>query len=143
MIELIVTLIVVGILAVVILPRWNGTSGFDERGFRDEIVAGLHYAQKSAIAAHLTVCVTFAATTATFSYSSFGAANCTGGSPLPGPDGKDFTVTATGSAAFAAVPADIVFDAAGRPTTGGATFSFVNLPAALNATLEAETGYVH
>jgi MSHA pilin protein MshC len=143
LVELIVTMIVVGILAAVILPRWNGSSGFDERAFRDRVAAGLRYAQKSAIAARRTTCATFTATAVTFSISSFGAANCTGGVPLVGPDGASLITTATNSASFSTIPSDVVFDAAGRPTSGAGTLSFTGLPADLNVTIEAETGYVH
>jgi MSHA pilin protein MshC len=144
MVELVITLVIVGILAVTVLPRWNGSSGFDERGFRDTIISGLRYGQKSAIAAHRTVCATFTSTTASFSISAaFDDANCSGGATLAGPDGNAYVVSARGSATFSAVPADIVFDAAGRPTTGLASLSFTNLPSSLAVTVETETGYVH
>lgn len=143
LVELIVTMIVAGILAAVVLPRWNGSSGFDERAFRDRVAAGLRYAQKSAIAARRTTCATFTATTVTFSISSFNVANCSAGAPLPGPDGVDLVVMATGSASLSAIPSDVVFDAAGRPTSGAGSMSFSGLPADLNVTIESETGYVH
>lgn len=143
-IELVVTIVIVGILSVAIFSKWNGSSGFDERGFRDTVISGLRYAQKSAVAAHKTVCATFTATTVTFTRSlTFGAASCVGGVPLEGPDSNPFVVVARGAATFAPVPADIVFDAAGRPTTGAVALAITGLPAALNVTVEAETGYVH
>lgn len=143
-VELIVVIIMAGILAAVAMPRWRGESGFEERQFRDELVAALRYAQKSAIAARRTVCATFSATSATFSIAPppYNAASCVGGSALVGPDGQALVVGATGSAGFPAVPADVIFDSAGRPTTGGVTLSFTGLPAGLDVTVEAETGYV-
>ena len=143
LIELIVTLVVLGILAATILPRWSGPSGLEQRTFRDRMVAGLRYAQKSAIAARRTVCASFTATTATFSMAAFNAADCSTSAPLPGPDGVDLVVKASGSASLASVPGTIVFDAGGRPTTGAVLLTFTDLPASLNVTLEAETGYVH
>lgn len=57
LIELIVIMIVLGILAVTILPRFADRSSFESRGFRDETVAILRYAQKSAVAQRRVVCV--------------------------------------------------------------------------------------
>ena len=58
MIELIVVIILIGILAVVALPRFADRSDFEARGFQDETRALLRYAQKSAIAQRRNVCVT-------------------------------------------------------------------------------------
>lgn len=145
LIEVVVVMIIVGILAIVIIPKWSGSSGFDERAFRDRVVAGLRYAQKSAIASRRTVCATFSASPAQVSFrisNTNGAADCTTGSALIGPTASALEVTATGSASFAALPSSIVFDAAGRPG-GGASISISGLPASLAITVEAETGYVH
>ncbi|MBS1144449.1 MAG: Prokaryotic N-terminal methylation site [Proteobacteria bacterium] len=138
-------MVIIGIMAVVLLPKWSGGSGFDERGFRDRVVTALRYAQKSAIAARRTVCASFSAAPATVTVSISnvnGAANCTGGSALAGPDTRPLVVTASGNVSFAALPADVVFDAAGRPAAG-AVISVSGLPASLAITVEAETGYVH
>jgi MSHA pilin protein MshC len=145
LVELVVTIVIIGILAAVALPRWNGSSGFDERGFRDQVAAALRYAQKSAVAARLTTCATFSAAppTVTFRISnSNGAADCSAGAALVGPDGSALVVSAPGSVAFASLPGDIVFDAAGR-TKAAASVAISGLPAALAITVEAETGYVH
>ena len=142
--ELIVTIIVAGILAAVALPRWGGDTGFEGRGFRDETVAALRYAQKSAIAARRTVCASFTATQASFRVSSAnGAADCTAGSALIGTRDDLMVVNATGSASYSPVPAAVIFDAEGRPTTGAASITISGLPAALAIAVEAETGYVH
>lgn len=145
LVELVAVLVIAGILAAVIIPKMNAGTGFDERGFRDRVVAGLRYAQKSAIAARRTVCASFSSPPAsvTFSISTAnGAANCAVGNALAGPDTNPLVVTATGNVTFAALPANIVFDAAGRPASG-AVISVTGLPAALAITVEAETGYVH
>jgi MSHA pilin protein MshC len=146
LIELIATMVIIGILAAVVFPKWNGNSGFDERGFRDRVVAGLRYAQKAAIASRRTVCASFSSPPAsvTFRISTLPpvAADCTTGAALVGPENIPLVVTATGNATFAALPADVVFDAGGRPVSGAA-ISVSGLPAALAITVEAETGYVH
>ncbi|HZW22007.1 type II secretion system protein, partial [Noviherbaspirillum sp.] len=57
--ELIVTLVILGILAIAIVPRFLDRSTFDSRGFHDETLAILRYAQKTAIAQRRNVCVAF------------------------------------------------------------------------------------
>lgn len=145
-VELIAVLVIGGILAAVILPKMNAGSSFDERGFRDRVVAGLRYAQKSAIAARRTVCASFSSPPASVSFRISTlppvAADCTTGAALIGPEGNALVVTATGNVTFSALPADVVFDAAGRPASG-AVIGVTGLPAALAITVEAETGYVH
>ena len=143
LIELIVVIVVAGILAATMLPRFMGSHGFEERGFRDETAAALRYAQKSAIAARRTVCASFTSTQASFRISSaFGAANCTTGVVLAGPKDAVLAVNATGAAIYSPVPAAVIFDANGRP---GPTppIAISGLPANLAIIVEAETGYVH
>lgn len=145
MVELVVTLVVLGVIAAVAVPRLT-SSGFDERGLRDKTLAALRYAQKSAMAARRTVCATFTTSptsSVAFTISSaYGAADCSTGSALAGPDGTALAVTASGSAAFASAPASVVFDAAGRPGAA-ASISVSGLDSSLAVTIEAETGYVH
>ena len=145
MVELVVTLVVIGIVAIAIIPRWNGTSGFDERAFRDRVVAGLRYAQKSAIATRRTTCATFSAAPASVSFrvsTNNGAANCAVGAALIGYDANPLVVTAPNGVSFAALPADVVFDGGGRAASAAA-ISITGLDASLAITVEAETGYVH
>jgi MSHA pilin protein MshC len=142
LVELLVTIILIGIVSVVALSRISqGAAGIDERSFRDGVASGLRYAQKSAIAAHRRVCVTFTVNSASFAIAKeFTDLDCTGGDSLLGIDGTG-KVSANGSAAFSAVPGDIVFDAGGRPGAA-ATISIAGLDAALDITVAAETGYV-
>ena len=62
MIELITVMLVVGVLAVVVLPRFADRGDFQARGFQDETRALLRYAQKSAIAQRRNVCVALGGT---------------------------------------------------------------------------------
>jgi len=144
LVELIAAMIIIGILAVVVAPRWGGGSGFEERGFRDRVATALRYAQKSAIASRRTVCATFSASPAQVSFrqsTANAAADCSAGSDLVGPEGGSLVVTASGSVAFASLPADIIFDAGGRPAAA-ATIAISGLDASLDITVAAETGYV-
>ena len=56
--ELVMVMVIVAILAKMAMPRFAQQSAFNARGFYDETLALLHYAQTSAIAQHRTVCVT-------------------------------------------------------------------------------------
>ena len=141
LVEMIVTLVVAGILVAALLPRWGGETGFEERGFRDETAAALRYAQKAAVAARRTVCVTFTATSLTAMIEhDFAAGTCT--VTLVGPSGGPLTVTAAGAASYSPTPAAISFDPLGRPVpNAGASITVSGVPG-LPIVVEAETGYV-
>lgn len=145
MLELIVLLVIIGIISVVALPRFFGGSGFEERTFRDQVVSGLRFAQKSAIAGRRNVVVTFTA-----GQVQFAVRDCANGAAcapefvpliLPATNNAQLTAAAARSAGFAAFPPAVVFDPAGRPLTGGANIQVQGL-AAVPIIVEAETGYV-
>lgn len=145
LVELIVVILLAGIMAAVFAPRWRGGTGFEDRALRDQLVAALRYAQKSAIAAHRTVCVQFSSGPARADFSisnAYGAANCSAGSLLAGPDGASLSVMATGTTGFSPSVTSLVYDAAGRPNVG-ASITVNGLPATLDITVESETGYAH
>jgi MSHA pilin protein MshC len=50
LVELVMVLVLLGILAVVALPKFSGRSEFDERVFFDDVLNAIRYAQKSAVA---------------------------------------------------------------------------------------------
>lgn len=151
LVELVVTMIIVGIMAVVVLPRFDAFSSFDAAGYADQTASLLRYAQKTAIAQRRWVAVDVGGPSlCSQTYSTFPtcAASCTGGTNVPLPGGS-----ARAPAASTTVGGGTVycFDAVGRPFAGGA-----NAPLAAAATLtvldtgsvlrtisiEAETGYV-
>ncbi|MBS1198458.1 MAG: methylation [Proteobacteria bacterium] len=61
LVELIVVMVVMGVLAVIAVPRFADQSAFEARGFHDETLALLRFAQKSAIAQRRNVCVSLEA----------------------------------------------------------------------------------
>ena len=141
--ELVVSIVVAGILAASVVPRFTGENGFEGRGFRDETAAALRYAQKSAIASRRLVCVAFTASAVSARVASAaGAADCTAGSALVGPGGNTLSVSATGGATFSPTPAALTFNAAGQPNAG-VSIGVSGLPGSLAIIVEAETGYVH
>ncbi|MDP2826999.1 MAG: prepilin-type N-terminal cleavage/methylation domain-containing protein [Sulfuricellaceae bacterium] len=148
LVELVVTLVMIGILAAFAAPRFFGTHGFEERGFYDETLSALRYAQKAAIAQRRLVCVEFpdAKTVRLRIASANPAAACN--TDLTGPDGKTpYTIDATADTKyrnadvkFSPVPATIYFDPLGKPGAG-ATINVANFASPIK--VEAETGYVH
>ena len=70
MVELIVTMVIVGILAVAVIPRFETLSAFDARGFRDQTLSTLRFAQKIALAQRRAVCVTTSNTGVTLKVAS-------------------------------------------------------------------------
>ena len=145
LVELIVVMILAGVLLAFAVPRFSGSTGFEEREFRDRIVAALRYAQKSAIAARRNVCVTFSSSPSRVDFSissNYPDPSCASGSALAGPDGAALSVVSSGSVAFASSVASLAFDAVGRASPGG-SITVNGLPAGLAITVESETGYVH
>ncbi len=146
LVELVVTMIVVAILAVIAIPRLN-TRTFDTVGFYQEVLSSVRYAQKEAVAKRRVVCVTLVATSVTIKFASVeGSSACN--TDLVSPRGvSPFVVTAAGvvvlspTVSFFFDPLGRPFDGAGVPSPqrtisiiGDGTQSFV---------IEAETGYVH
>ena len=141
LVELVVIMLVTGVLAIAVLPRFTGTQAFDERGFHDTTISALRYAQKAAIAQRRTVCLTFTQTSVTAHIASAVPPSTTCDNALGGPNGTSpYTVTARGSARFSSVPTAFNFSALGR-ASAGQTLQVANVGASI--TVEAETGYVH
>src|SRR5260221_14704429 len=69
LIELVVTLIVVAILAVIAIPKLN-TRTFDTTGFYQEVLSSVRYAQKEAVAKRRVVCVTLSGSSLTIRFAS-------------------------------------------------------------------------
>jgi MSHA pilin protein MshC len=142
MIELIVTMMIVGILAIAIVPRMDNLRGFDEIGYRDQVRATLEYARKTAVAQRRSVRVSVAASVLTVEVQrqtpeGEGAA-AWAAVPLPGRNNNAINPPAGVSLNPAA--GAVIFDALGRPDAGAA---FVVSGGAGTITVEAETGYVH
>lgn len=141
LVELVVTIVILGIMAVTVLPRFFDRRDYDARAFLDQTAAALRYAQKAAIAQRRTVCVAFTANSVTLTIrSTAGAGACD--TPLGGPKGSPYTVTAPGKAKFNPVPANLSFDAAGRPSAFASIIITIE-GLATPLIVEEETGYVY
>ncbi|HEU0188723.1 MAG TPA: prepilin-type N-terminal cleavage/methylation domain-containing protein [Gallionella sp.] len=146
LVELIMTMIIVGILAAVAAPRFFDANVFQSRGFADQVQATLRYAQKVAIAQRRNVCATFTLgppSTITLRIASLSGAASACDTNLTTLEGvTPYVLTAPAGITFTALPVAFSFDALGHPTPGA--LPQINIIGAANGiTIEAETGYVH
>jgi len=140
LIELIVVMVIIGILAVAAMPRFFDRQTFDSRGFNDETLAALRYAQKAAIAQRRTVCVGFGSTSVTLTMASVaGSTICN--INLTGPTGNSpFQVTAHSGVTFSTIPTNFQFNALGQASIGQ-TLQVNGASGSIK--VEQDTGYVH
>ena len=128
------TMVIIGIISAVAIPRFFDTSIFQSRGAADQVRAALRYGQKVAIAQRREVAVALSAGANT---------NC------------DTTVTMSGVSCVISdrvtpalsLPGAISFDALGRPFLDGALWAGASpiqiTVGGLTIYVERETGYVH
>lgn len=129
-------MLILGILAAVAVPRFFDRNIFDSRGFYDQVLSTLRYAQKTAVAQHRFVCVSFTANSITLTSGT--SAAC--GSNLSGPAGQTpYIVTAEGDATLSGA-ANFSFNALGR-ASAAQDITVSGYPT--HILVEAETGYVH
>jgi MSHA pilin protein MshC len=161
-IELVVVIVVMGILAAVIAPRLDLLSGFDERGFHDQLKTSLQYARKAAVAARHPVCVAITSGTGTTGKVAFSidpvdpdsvaTINCTTPLVLPAPPRgcTAGSVCAPGGVALGlgtGSAASFAFDPLGRPvdmsktSVGTVTFNITG-SGAFTLAVQSETGMV-
>ena len=153
LIELIMVIVILGVLAVFAAPRMFDSKDFYTRGFHDETLAYLRYAQKTAIAQRRTVCVTFPSSSSLSLAISLNAASvdCATSGTLTGPNGTTTLTAKSGSSvAYSAPPTSFNFNGLGQPTTTGAgagaqmgTQAIQVVGAGKTITVETATGYVH
>lgn len=142
LIELVTTMLIIGILAVVALPRFDFMQGFDEIGYRDKVRATLEFARKSAVAQRRNVRVAIVSGVVTVTVEqatpegdagtpgSYAALN------LPGSATNQFSTPA----GVALTPdTTLIFSPLGRPLAA----AMLTVTGSGNITVEAETGYVH
>lgn len=148
LVELVVTMIVVGILAVVALPRFADQGEFNARGFADQARAALQFAQKSAVASRRCVCVAADAGGLTFTRDPANSTGCSTAAcslPLPIQGAASSCTPAVANricppanVALASTAANFSFDAQGQ-ASAGATLTV----AGTTVVVEQATGYVH
>ena len=154
LIELIMVIVMLGILAVYAAPRMFDNKDVYARGFHDETLAYLRYAQKTAIAQRRTVCVTFPSSSSlALSIASAAATlDCATPGSLSGPKATTASATLTAKAgsgvAYSATPTALNYNGLGQPTTSAGvaltTARTIQVVGVGNSiTIEAATGYAH
>ena len=148
MVELVVTIVIIGILAAVVAPRFLSKSTFDSRGFFDRAQSVVRYAQKLAIAQRRTVyvCVSIdrinVSTTANDNACGSLAADPTGVIGTTGPN--DGLLHAVAPAGVALAPTvNFNFNGLGQPSNAGLLQIDFSDDPSRHIFVEAETGYVH
>lgn len=148
LVELIVTLVIIGALAAVGAPIFFTKQTFDQSGFYHETLSAVRYAQKRAIATGCTVRVNITATgyrlyegtLACDNTLACSAANYISDVTHPADPARVFSATAPAGITLTPAPTDICFRPLGNAAGGDVTIT-VN-PGARSFTVTAATGYV-
>lgn len=137
LIELIMVIVILGVLAVFAAPRIFNTDDFRARGFHDETLSLLRYAQKMAIAQRRTVCVTLNPTGVALNIFATNpeTGTCAGAPVLAPPNAPQ------GGAGLVGVPNAFQFTPLG--STDQAAAIVITIANSTAITVEAGTGYVH
>jgi len=140
-VELVVVIMIVGIMALVAIPRFTGTGSFQSRGFYDSAKSVVRFAQKTAIAWRKEVFVCVTATRV----SAGTAAGCA--TPIINPVTGAALDTGNAPSGVTLTPAAFSFMGSGRPNPNAAVTitltSTVPDDPVRQIVVEAETGYVH
>ena len=144
MVELVMTMIIVGVLAFVALPRLSQTSEFQAAAFRDEVVAALRHAQKTALSRRRLVCADFTSSSVTLRVASANPAASCGAATLNAPDGQSPYVRGSGNFIVGNV-GPIHFQPSGVATSnaGVVTDYTISIAGAAPVTVVGATGYVN
>jgi MSHA pilin protein MshC len=147
LVEMITVIVIIGIVGVAAIPRFFNRNVFDSRGFYDQVISTLRYAQKTAVAQHRLVCVAFTANTVTLTIDSTIPRDGICDVALNSSTGAPYLVRAQPGVAFdtvlpAVAPVNFSFDALGSPFPDAKQVITVT-GYATTITLEAGTGYVH
>lgn len=128
-------MVMLGVLAAVAAPRVFNTGDFTARGFRDETLSVLRFAQKTAVSQRRVVCVQLSATGVALTMDTKTTPDgvCNGPVTLASSPRGGSGLSATASA-FKFTPLG------GTDQSGAVTISIAN---STPITVEADTGYVH
>lgn len=144
LVELVMVMVLTGILAVYAIPKFVDNKSFNARGFHDETLAALRYAQKSAIAQRRTVCVAFTTTSVSLTVAQNPDVG-TCDTPMTGPTSGNaqYVVTASNGVNFTAAPSNFSFNARGQATLSSARQTMQVSGVTSSIRVDRETGYVY
>jgi MSHA pilin protein MshC len=138
--ELVMTIVIIGILSVIVAPRFMSSQPFETRGFYDEAQAVVRYAQKVAIAQRRTIFVCVAAN----EIAAISNNDCTSPTYLAHPVGGGQLRAASRGGVTLAPVTSFSFAGLGQPSAA-VTITFTSSVAGdptRQIIVEAETGYV-
>jgi MSHA pilin protein MshC len=128
-------IVILGVLAVFAAPRIFNTGDFSQRGFHDETLSLLRFAQKTAIAQRRTVCVTLAAGGVSMTMDT--------NSPPDGVCDAAPTLPNTPRGGSGLVPSVASFHFTPLGSTDQAARVTITITNSSGISVEADTGYVH
>jgi len=149
LVELIMVIVMLGVLAVMALPKMDSIGIFRGASFHDSVVAALRFAQKTATSHRRLVCVDFTSSTVvTLTIDHDESTACDAQAlNLPGANSNSVISGDTTNAVFDPLPATLYFQPDGRGTSdaAGAT-AVVKLEMTISEqkkiTVHGATGYV-
>lgn len=142
LVELVVILLIVGILAVVAIPRFADQTTFETVGFYDNSINAVRFAQKVAIGQRQYVRLDLTATTLSACYCTTSACAACGASVVDPSTGAGLSLTAPAGVTLAPAT-NFFFDGLGRSSVGSVLAVTVTGDGAKTFYVEPETGYVH
>lgn len=146
MVELITILMILGILAVVALPRLESADSFRDVEFRDRAIASLRYAHKTAASHRRLVCVTLSPTTLQLKIDNSTPKDSSCDVDLAIPGGAVSTLVAARNGFDSALnPAVLYFQPDGRVSSDAAGSTITNFDNAVGGSrvvVRGATGYV-
>lgn len=131
-VELIVTILIVGILSAYIAPRFFSTSTFEQRATSDEIISSIRRAQQLSMTRGESYMFVLSATNYSVQKSD--------GTDIRHPDGSATSSKTFHDGNLTVSPITIRFNSLGRPIPNNTQTIPIG---AVTITIEQETGYAH
>lgn len=117
--ELVAVLVVIGVLAVVALPKFDAALAIRNDGWHDEVVSALRHARQTAVSHRRLVCASVGTNSVTLTIAAANPATaCT--ASLPGPDGAAAYTSSSVASASISPGGTMYFQPNGRVTSDGA-----------------------
>lgn len=141
LIELVVVIVVVGIIAIVVLPRFGDQRTFETRGFADEALAAVQFARKTAVASRRNVCAIVSGSTLSLTMATLAGSAQACSTSVINPAGGNYVVSPRHADVVFSGSFNVTFDGQGRPSAGAS----ITIAGDTNYTLSvaAGTGYAN